>query len=252
MKKYNFNPFALALALGASMLTSSLFAEEAYISESDLYGEDVSNGPVISDPLEPINRFTFQFNDFVLLNLVQPLADGYQAVTPDPVEEGASNFFYNLKYPVRLAGNLLQARLDGAWVETGRFAINSTVGLLGVFTPADNISGFELIPKEDIGQALGSWGIGEGPYLVLPLLGPSNLRDLGGLIGDRAVNPLEEPFSLIDDWNWEWRLALSATEFTVESPTLLERYKQLKGSAIDPYGSLKNGYTQFRRAAIEE
>jgi phospholipid-binding lipoprotein MlaA len=153
---------------------------------------------------------------------------------------------------VRLAGNLLQARLNGAWVETGRFAINSTVGVLGIFTPADNVAGFEPIPKEDIGQAFGSWGIGEGPYLVLPLLGPSNVRDLGGYVGDRAVNPLKEPFSLIDDWNWEWRLALSATEFTVESPTIIDRYLRLKGSAIDPYSSLKSGYTQFRRAAIKE
>jgi len=230
----------------------ALQAAEGYLSEEDFYEEEIEGTIDVSDPLEPINRYTFKFNDFVYLNLVQPLADGYQAVTPDPVEEGANNFFYNLKYPVRLAGNLLQGRFDGAWVETGRFAMNTTVGIAGVFTPADKVNGFAPIPKEDIGQALGSWGLGEGPYLVLPLLGPSNLRDLGGYVGDRAVNPLKEPFSLIDDWNWEWRLALSATEFTVESPSLMDRYLRLKGSAIDPYSSLKNGYTQFRRAAIEK
>ena len=159
-------------------------------------------------------------------------------------------FFTNLKYPVRLAGNLLQGRLKGAWVETGRFAVNSTVGVFGIFRPADQLNGLAPIPREDIGQALGSWGIGEGPYLVLPLLGPSNLRDLGGLVGDRAVNPLQEPLCLIDDW--EWRLALGGSEFLATAPSLVDRYIRLKGSSIDAYGSLKNGYTQFRRAAIEE
>lgn len=253
MKKYSFNLNTIALLLlGACFLPAGLQGQNDYLSEEELYGEEIKNGSETSDPLEFINRYTFQFNDFVYMNLVQPVADGYQAVTPDPVEEGASNFFDNLKYPVRLAGNLLQGRLKGAWVETGRFAINSTVGLLGVATPADKVKGFEDIPNEDIGQAFGSWGIGEGPYLVLPFLGPSNLRDLGGSVGDRAVNPLDEPFSLIDDWNWEWRTALPVTEFIVNSPSFMERYKRLKSSAIDPYSSLKNGYTQTRRAAIKE
>jgi phospholipid-binding lipoprotein MlaA len=252
MKKYNSNHIFAALLLCACGITSSLHAEDDFLLEENLYGEQLEIGPAISDPLEFINRYTFEFNDFVYLNLVEPLAKGYQAVTPDPVEASATRFFNNLKYPVRLAGNLLQGRLDGAWVETGRFAINSTIGVLGLFTPADKMSGFEPIPKEDIGQAFGSWGLGEGPYLILPLLGPSNLRDLGGMLGDRAVNPLDEPFSAIDDWSWEWPIALAVTEFTAASPSLLERYKRLKGTAIDPYGSLKDGYTQFRRAAIQE
>lgn len=229
-----------------------LAAEESFLSEEDLFEEELGGGVRVSDPFESINRVTFGFNDFVILHLVQPLAKGYQTVTPDPVEKGATNFFRNLRYPVRLAGNVLQGRLDGVWVETGRFAINSTVGLLGVFTPADRVNGFERIPREDLGQAFGSWGIGEGAYLVLPFLGPSNVRDLGGFLGDRVVNPLEEPVSLIDDWNWEWPVGIGLTEFTVASPSLVDRYVQMKGSAIDPYSSVRNAYTQFRRAAIEE
>lgn len=231
---------------------SLLSAQDSYLSEEDFYNGEVNESIRIHDPLEGLNRYTFKFNDFVFINIIQPVADGYQAITPDPVEEGASNFFYNLKYPVRLVGNLLQGRLKGAWVETGRFAINSTIGLAGVMTPADSFEGFAPIKSEDLGQAFGSWGISEGPYLVLPLLGPSNLRDLGGLIGDRAVNPLKEPFSLIDDWDWEWRLALTGSELIVSSPDILQRYMQMKEGAIDPYSSLKNGYTQFRRAAIAE
>jgi phospholipid-binding lipoprotein MlaA len=252
MRNYNFRLILCLIFFSASGLTVAVNAQDDYLSDEDIFEEDLTNGPKISDPLGFLNRRTFAFNDWIYLNLLQPVSDGYQTVTPDPVEKAAENFFDNLQYPIRLAGNLLQGRLKGAWVETGRFAINSTVGVLGLFTPADEVGGLEEIPKEDIGQALGTWGIGEGPYLVLPFFGPSNLRDLGGLLGDRAANPLAEPYSLIDDWNWEWRAGLTATEMTVNSPDLLLRYKELKASAIDPYSSLMNGYTQYRRAAIEE
>jgi phospholipid-binding lipoprotein MlaA len=256
MKTSKYSTFLKLTALGQLLALSGLSAQEGHLSAADLYEEDLEETITVSDPLEAINRYTFEINDFVYMNLLQPLADGYQAITPDPVEEGASNFFANLRYPVRLAGNLLQGRLEGAWVETGRFAINSTVGVAGIFTPADGVNGFEAIPSEDIGQALGSWGLGEGPYLVLPLLGPSNLRDFVGYLGDRTVDPFSEPFSLTNehnwDWNWEWEAALSATELTVRSPSLVERYVQMKGSSIDPYSALKNGYTQYRRKAIEK
>lgn len=240
------------IALLCVASTSALSAQDAYLSDEDFYNEEVSQSVNVDDPLEFINRYTFQFNDFVYMNVLDPLASGYTAITPDPVEEGASNFFYNLKYPVRLVSNLLQGRLDGAWVETGRFAINTTIGIAGIMTPADDFEGFAPIKSEDIGQVLGAWGVSDGPYFVIPLLGPSNLRDAIGLVGDRAVNPLKEPFSAIDSWNWEWKLALSGSEFIATSPAILERYIQMKGSAIDPYSSLKNGYTQFRRAAIKE
>ncbi|MGZ0655623.1 MlaA family lipoprotein [Coraliomargarita sp. W4R53] len=245
------SPFVLAALLGL-VATPLLSAQSSALSDEDFYNEDVASATDIYDPLEVVNRYTFEFNDLVYMNVLQPLVDGYTAITPDPVEEGASNFFNNLKFPVRLVGNLLQGRLQGAWVETGRFAINSTIGLAGIMTPADSVKGFAPIKSEDIGQALGAWGIGEGPYLVLPLLGPSNLRDLGGLVADRSVNPLKEPFSVINDWNWEWRLALSGTEFIANSPAIMQRYKQFKGSAIDPYSSMKNGFTQYRRGAISE
>lgn len=239
------------LALIASLTAISALPAVAQ-NDADLYGDDVATSSSVQDPLEAINRVTFDVNDFIYLNIFEPVADGYQAITPDPVEKGASNFFRNLKYPVRLAGNLLQGRINGAWVETGRFAINTTVGIAGVFTPADSVEGFEPIPAEDIGQALGAWGVSDGPYLVLPLLGPSNLRDLGGYIGDRAVNPLQQPLSAIESWNWEWRLALTGSEIIATSPSWIARYDQMKGNSIDAYGAMKNGYTQYRQAAIEE
>lgn len=252
MKTLKSKYYVLGAAVLGLVSVPALSAQGSKLSDEDFYNEEVGSTEQIYDPLETVNRYTFLFNDFVYMNVLQPIVDGYTTITPDPVEEGAVNFFRNLKYPVRLAGNLLQGRFKGAWVETGRFAINSTVGLAGIMTPADGVEGFAPIKPEDVGQAFGAWGIGEGPYLVLPLLGPSNLRDLGGLVGDRAVDPLSEPFSAISEWNWEWRLALGATDFIANSPDIMQRYKQFKGSAIDPYSSMKNGFTQYRRGAVAE
>jgi len=255
--KLRFKVWGLVLALFPFALSAQTPeatepAEEAYLSEEELYNEALADPVGVSDPFESVNRVTFQINDFFYLKVLRPVAAGYRMVTPDPVERGAVHFFQNLKYPVRLVGNLLQARWKGAWVETGRFAVNTTVGIAGIMRPADSIQGLEPIPSEDIGQAMGAWGIGEGPFLILPLLGPSNLRDFGGYIGDRAVNPLQEPFSMIDHWSWDSRLWLSGTEVITMSPLIVKRYMELKDQAIDPYSSLKNGYTQLRRAAVKE
>ena len=170
-----------------------------FLTEEELYGDFEEEPTVVRDPLESVNRLTFKFNDFIYMNVVEHIAQGYQQVTPDPVERGASNFFKNLGYPVRLGGNLLQGRMQGAWLETERFAVNTTLGVVGVFPAADRFESLQPLPSEDMGQAFGAWGIGEGPYLVLPLLGPSNVRDLFGFLGDRAINPLKKPYSVISD-----------------------------------------------------
>jgi len=253
MKTQKFKgPLAWASLIGVLTVTTLTAQVRNLTGDEEFYTSPVDESTNVYDPFESVNRFTFVFNDFVFSNTVQPLVDVYTAIAPDPVEEGASNFFHNLRYPVRLASNLLQCRFKGAWVETGRFAINSTVGIVGILTPADDYEGFAPIKSEDVGQVFGAWGIGEGPYLVLPFLGPSNLRDLAGFFGDRAVNPLKGPFSVIDDWKWEWQLALSGTENIARSPQIIKRYKQLKGSSIDPYSSLRNSYSQYRRGAVAE
>jgi len=253
MKTQKFKrPLAWASLIGLLTVTT-LTAQVRNLTEDEaFFYEEVDESADVYDPFESVNRVTFGFNDLVFSNTVQPLVDAYTSIAPDPVEEGASNFFHNLRYPVRLASNLLQCRFKGAWVETGRFAINSTIGIVGILTPADDYEGFTPIKSEDVGQVFGAWGIGEGPYLVLPFLGPSNLRDLAGFFGDRSVNPLKEPFGVIDDWKWERQLALSGTGYIARSPQIIERYKQLKGSSIDPYSSLRNGYAQYRRGAVAE
>ena len=251
MKRPKFKLLVLPAFIGLNFALN-VFAQETFLSEEDFYEQEVDELSNIFDPFESVNRYSFQFNDFVYHNILQLLADRYKAVTPDSIEEGTSKFFLNLNYPVRLSSNLIQGRLREMWVETARFVINTTIGFGGLASPADNIEGLSAIKSEDLGQAFGAIGIGEGPYLVIPLLGPSNLRDLGGLIGNRAVNPIKEPFSLIDKCDWEYRLSVSGLDFINSSSGLLQQYNQLKGGAIDPYSSLKNGYTQYRRAAITE
>ena len=243
---------AWASLIGLLTVTNLTAQDGKLIEDEAFFYEEFDEIAGVYDPFESVNRFIFKGNDYVFSNTIQPLVDTYTAITPDTVEEGASNFFHNLGYPVRLASNLLQCRFKGAWIETGRFAINSTLGILGILTPADDYESFAPIESEDVGQVFGAWGIGEGPYLVLPFFGPSNLRDLAGLIGDRAINPIKEPFSVIDDWDLEWQLATSGADYISRSPQIIERYKQLKDSSIDPYSSLKNGYTEYRRGAVAE
>ena len=253
MKTQKFKGLVAWASFIGLLTVTSLTAQVRNLAEDDeFFYEEFVESEGVYDPFENVNRFIFDFNDFVFFNTFQPFVDAYTAITPDTVEEGASNFFHNLRYPVRLVSNLLQFRIKGAWVETSRFAINSTIGILGVLTPADDYESFSPIESEDVGQVFGAWGIGEGPYLVLPFFGPSNLRDLAGLFGDRLINPIKVPFSIIDDWDWEWQSATSATDYISRSPQIVELYNQLKGSSIDPYSSSKNGYTQHRRGAVAE
>lgn len=142
----------------------------------------------VRDPLEPVNRLVFSFNNGVDRVLVRPAARAYQWVVPDPMEQGVRNVFANLGEVRNASNNLLQGKWQRSAAATGRLAINSTVGLVGLFDVASHI-GIEPVP-EDFGQTLGYWGLGQGPYLVLPVLGPSSLRDGTGRAVDLFQNPL--------------------------------------------------------------
>jgi|TARA_B100001063_G_scaffold245788_1_gene282514 phospholipid-binding lipoprotein MlaA len=137
---------------------------------------------VESDPWEGMNRSIFEFNEGLDKYVAKPVAQGYQAVTPQIVDTGITNFFSNLEDVLIVVNDIFQLKPLQAASDTARFVVNSTVGLLGFFDVASHIG----LPKhnEDLGQTLGYWGVGEGPYLMLPLLGPSNLRDSFGLAGD--------------------------------------------------------------------
>ena len=134
------------------------------------------------DPWQGFNRAVFEFNETLDQYVAKPVAQGYQAVTPQFVDTGISNFFSNLEDVLIIANDILQLKPMQALSDTGRFLVNSTIGILGFFDVASHI-GLEK-HNEDLGQTLGYWGVGTGPYVMLPVLGPSNLRDAFGLAGD--------------------------------------------------------------------
>ena len=238
-----------AVLLFGVFLISHLSAQDSFLSEEDLFDEDLEEVYSVPDPLEGLNRSIFKFNDFFYMKLLGPVAHVYHEATPDPIENGFSNFFDNVKFPVRLAGNLLQLKVEESFQETGKFLVNTTLGVGGFHKASDQFEGLKP-PVEDIGQALGAWGFGEGFYIVLPFLGPSNARDFVGRFGDRWAHPVSEPWTLLDDSTD--RTIFGAVDFITDSPRLMGAYMYFTESAIDPYEAMKDGFSQYRMSQIEE
>ena len=152
---------------------------------------DSSASEETQDPWEGFNRKVFVFNDTLDTYALKPVAKGYRAITPDPVEDGVSRMFSNVGEIVNVVNDLLQGKFRQAGNDTGRFLVNTTIGLVGFFDVADDL-GMPKNEGEDFGQTLGVWGVGEGPYLVLPLLGPGTLRDGPAKIVDFLIDPISE------------------------------------------------------------
>lgn len=195
------------------------------------------------DPLEPLNRGIYKFNETVDRLALKPVAKGYRAVVPPPVRGGVTNFFGNFRDVTTAINNALQLKIDVAFADVARVAVNSTVGILGVFDVASRI-GLEK-HEEDFGQTLGRWGFPDGPYLVLPILGPSNVRDAVGWVGDYYTDP---EFYLITESPETW-IALGTRIVNVRA-NLLEAERLLEQAALDRYAFLREAYLQRRRSLI--
>jgi phospholipid-binding lipoprotein MlaA len=233
-------------ALGADPYLDPPAPGPAAAADNVLAGEsDVSEetSPGIRDPLEPFNRAIFLFNDKAYFWVMKPVAQGYAAVIPEPVRVSVRNFFYNLATPIRLANNLLQGRIRDSGAELLRFTINSTIGIGGLFDPAKN--DFHIDRRdEDLGQTLGAWGMGHGVYIVLPLLGPSSLRDAAGLAGDAFLDPV----NYLDDL--EAVVAVKAFKAENEVSLTIGDYEDLRKSAVDPYVAFRDAFVQHRAANV--
>ena len=197
------------------------------------------------DPLSGYNRVMTQVNDRLYFWLFKPIARGYRAVLPEGARLAVGRFFRNLTMPVRFANNLLQLKPKRAGTELARFALNTTVGVLGFGDPAASRFGLQAYP-EDFGQTLGHYGIGSGFHIVLPLLGPSNLRDTLGLVPDYFLDPV----SYIEDS--DARLAIRAYDQVNHTSLHIGEYESLKNDAVDLYTFLRDGYEQRRIKLIEE
>lgn len=207
--------------------------------------EENSDSQPIADPLFHFNYVMYTFNDILYFAVLKPIATGYKSITPAPMRIGVNNFFHNIFFPVRFINNLLQGKLKNAGTEVEIFLINSTIGILGFAQIAQNE--FDLhTSNEDLGQTLGSYSIGNGFYLMLPVLGPSTLRDTLGLVGDSFLNPINyvEP--------WELSMGIKAYKAVNKTSFHLGEYEALKASAFDPYMAIKNGYIQRRKEKVRK
>ena len=224
---------------------NTLTEAEADELDKDLFEDyKTTEYQTISDPLYYFNYAMYSFNDFLYFAALKPLASGYKAITPTLVRKGVNNFFHNLLFPVRFVNTLLQGRIKEAGNEVGVFLINSTMGVLGFGQIAQNEFGL-FTANEDLGQTLGTYAIGNGCYLVLPVLGPSTIRDAIGRIGDSFLTPV----NYVDPWELSTGLnvydRINATSFRIGD------YEALKASAIDPYAAIKDAYIQHRKEKID-
>lgn len=219
--------------LGISLLLANFGACSTLTVDDDLQRQ------ISSDPFSGINRTIYAFNDKADKIVLKPAAKAYNSVLPSSLKKGVHNFFGNLGEPLNAVNNLLQGKLDRALASTFRFTVNSTIGVLGLVDVAKRLD-VETAP-EDLGQTLASWGVKPGPYLMLPLLGPTNLRDGIGRLGENAayysINELSDSRSV--------RFGLTVTNVVSNRVKLLGTDEVLD-SQLDPYAFLKQAFEQQR------
>jgi phospholipid-binding lipoprotein MlaA len=209
----------------------------------DPYGDEAE--VKVYDPFEKFNKGVFAFNSVLYKYVTKPLARFTEFVIPAPVLTAANRVIDNAESPVRITSSLFQGKGQRAAQETGKLLVNSTVGIGGIWKPSERIEALSKVPYEDTGQALGFWGIPSGPYLVVPVLGPSSVRDLTGKAGDSLLSPT----------TWigtsEIRNYTRAGKVVVENPDRMKAYDAATEDALDKYIALREAYTTYRNAAID-
>lgn len=225
--------------------------------------EDTNNGEYkdpteLKDPLEPLNRFVFGVNDRVDGAILRPVAQVYDDVTPKPIKDGVTNFMDNLWFPINFVNFLLQGRMEQAGLNLCRFILNSTMGVGGVLDPAAEFG----LEKENtgFGDTLGSWGVEAGPYLMLPLFGPSSFRGAIGFVTDYTLHPLavwarnkkvHHHVNKHHQW-WHWYVGKQSLEFINIRAQFLKTFDDLQKNSLDDYIAIRSLYGQKIHAAQEK
>ena len=233
-----------APSFSAAVRDNKLERKSVKAEEHDL---DEYSTVSVADPLEPLNRATFWLNDGVYTIVLRPISKGYEKVLPKPVREGIYNAFENVKFPVRLVNNALQGNFKRAGQETGKFLVNTVIGFGGIVRQSDRFPSLADVPAADTGQTFAKWGIGHGAYIVLPLLGPSSLRDTVGLAGDYVLNPVNWVTILYG--GHAWTIAIPSTNTLRALPDELGKYDSATKNALDRYLAARSSYIQYRREA---
>jgi phospholipid-binding lipoprotein MlaA len=198
------------------------------------------------DPWEPFNERMFEFNRRLDRYILKPVAKAYNFITPDELQIMISNGFDNISFPPRFVNSVLQGKLKGAAREIGRFLINSTLGVGGLFDPAKDVFGL-VKSREDFGQTLGFYGVGPGPFLIMPLMPPLTVRDGIGKFVDSAMDPLAYYLPLF----WD-RLGMKIGDTINERSLNLDLFQGFEESVIDLYSAVRHGYLQRREKMIRE
>ncbi len=213
-------------------------------NQAELDAEDIYAQKLVPDPWEGFNRKMHGFNNAADKFVLRPLAVGYKKITPEPVQAGVSRFFANLSMPVTVVNQALQGRPGDAARSLGRFAVNTTVGVVGVFDPASHF-GMLSRDDEDFGQTLATWGWRDSRYLVLPLLGPRTVRDALGIVGDQPLSPIAQ----IQDSGVA--SGLQALEI-VDVRTQLLPMDNFRRDALDDYLLVRDAWIQRRNHQIQQ
>jgi phospholipid-binding lipoprotein MlaA len=236
-------PGRMRVAGGVALLASALASAAPLRAEPapELAGEGEvheAESRGVYDPWEPMNRGIFNFNEFLDRYLIEPVAIGWDTVVPAPAERGISNFFENVATPRRLINDLLQGKPRKLGDDLGRFAINTTFGVVGFFDPATAVG--IAAGEEDFGQTLGVWGIPAGPYLVLPFFGASSPRDAVGL----GVDILLAPEFYVAPWYVSY--PTTGVRLINARSLALETVRAERASAFDFYAAIRSAYVQYR------
>ena len=229
----------------------SVFSFSIIAAESDNVNTDSADFNTgnyedeIFDPLEPVNRAIFSFNNFADKIILEPAAKGYKKL-PSPVQSGIGNFLNNLKLPLVVVNQLLLGQGKNAAESSGRFIVNSTAGLFGLIDVAEKI-GLEQ-KQEDFGQTLATWGVGDGFYIVLPIFGPSNVRDTAGMILTYTTDPINA-YAVREGEAWLLPLR-TATNAIDQRSKIIDEVNALRNNSIDYYAAVRSSYYQNRKAAV--
>lgn len=270
MKKKSFSLAAMALMLmlfsavsvfaagtdtnaadSGTMVAEWEFLDDVWDESGQVVTEKTKTQDIVAeipDPLEGWNRMWFQFNDKMYFYFAKPLAQGYSYVIPERPRMWVRNFFRNLLFPVRFVGCLLQGKFLSAGMETSKFIANTSVGLLGFADVTSELEPVRPTPtgQEDVGQAFGAWGIGNGMYMVWPFLGPSTARDTVGSIGDHFLTPT----TYLNPW-WA-SMSVKAYEKINDVSLRIGEYETLIEGSVDPYEAMKDAYIRYRARMVSE
>jgi phospholipid-binding lipoprotein MlaA len=245
--------FAHGQAFAEDIKQLNIATYQSFEDEDDFDTYETTSISEIKDPLEKYNRKIFVFNDTFDRYFLEHLAKAYREKLPKPIRNMVRNFLTNLSLPVSTVNSILQGKTENSLATFSHFLINSTVGIGGLF----DVAGEKNIRynHEDFGQTLGHYGVDSGIYIMIPFLGPSSTRDLGGLVVDKSINPVE--FNLLeiggetDLIGADYRFAIAAASGVDKRESLLDIIEDVRNDSFDFYATLRSAYIQKRNSEIK-